>query len=101
MRKAKFLRKYYGSGYDRAFVYWDYEYHGHEYTVELNRAKGSEPLAWQHRNAQDRIDSMIEYEERHKEAEKNGYKFEDAQAALDAFLDYIEGDEHAFDKFDK
>ena len=40
MKKAKFVRKYYGRGYDRDFVYMDYEYRGHEYTVYENRAKG-------------------------------------------------------------
>ena len=58
--KAKFIRKYYGTGFDRNMVYMDYEYRGHEYTVFENRAKGSEPLAWQHRNEQNRIDTILD-----------------------------------------
>lgn len=36
MRKATFVRKYYGHGYDAHMVYLDYMYRGHEYTVEEN-----------------------------------------------------------------
>lgn len=43
MKKAKFVRKYYGRGYDAHMVYIDYEYRGHEYTVCENRAKGNAP----------------------------------------------------------
>lgn len=45
MRKATFIRKYYGRGYDAHMVYLDYMYRGHEYTVEENLAQGNEPLA--------------------------------------------------------
>lgn len=58
--KAKFIRKYYGTGFDRNMVYMDYEYRGQVYTVYENRAKGSEPLAWQHRNEQNRIDAILD-----------------------------------------
>lgn len=60
--KAKYIGKYYGSGFDRNMVYLEYEYRGHTYTVYENRAKGNEPLAWQHKTAQDRIDRIIETE---------------------------------------
>ncbi len=60
MKKAKFVRKYYGRGYDRDFVYLVYEYRGYKYVVEENTAKGSEPLSWQHRNEQAQIDRLIE-----------------------------------------
>lgn len=60
--RAVFKRKYYGKGFDRDFVFMDYEYRGKEYTVYENRAKGNEPLAWQHRNEQARIDREIEVE---------------------------------------
>ncbi len=58
--KAKFVRKYYGTGFDRNMVYMDYEYRGQVYTVFENRSKGSEPLAWQHRNEQNRIDAILD-----------------------------------------
>lgn len=33
MRKATFVRKHYGHGYDAHMVYLDYMYRGHEYTL--------------------------------------------------------------------
>ena len=66
MKKATYIGKYYGTGYDRAFVYLEYEYRGRKYEVYENRAKGNEPLAWQHKAAQDRIDREIEIEEKRK-----------------------------------
>lgn len=60
MAKAKFIGKTYGTGYNRDFVYLEYEYRGHTYEVYENRARGNEPLAWQHRNEQARIDRLIE-----------------------------------------
>lgn len=96
MKKAKFIRKYYGRGYDRDFVYLAYEYRGREYTVYENRAKGNEPLSWQHRNEQAHIDSLIEEQSRPKKP----YRYEDsAEYAFSLFLDYVEtGDETVFDK---
>jgi hypothetical protein len=64
MAKAKFIGKTYGTGYNRDFVYLEYEYRGHTYEVYENRAKGNEPLAWQHRNEQARIDRLIEDSEK-------------------------------------
>lgn len=58
--KAQFVAKHYGKGYDRDMVYLEYEYRGHRYEVYENRAKGNEPLSWQHRNEQARIDSLID-----------------------------------------
>lgn len=60
--KAKFIEKTYGSGYDKDFVFLEYEYRGRQYEVYENRAKGNEPLSWQHKNAQARIDRQIELE---------------------------------------
>ena len=58
--KAKYLGKYYGSGYNKNFVYLEYEYRGMTYTVYQNRAKGNEPIAWQHKTEQARIDSILD-----------------------------------------
>lgn len=58
--KAKFIRKYYGTGYDRHMVYLEYEYRGKRYTVSENRAKGNEPLAWQHKSEQALIDRQLD-----------------------------------------
>lgn len=41
MRKATFIRKYYGHGYDAHMVYLVYSYRGHEYTVYENLAKAT------------------------------------------------------------
>ena len=60
--KATFIRKYSGGKYEPHMIYMDYEYRGHEYTVYENRARGNEPLAWQHKSHQDSIDKIIEME---------------------------------------
>lgn len=66
MRKATFIRKYYGHGYDAHMVYLVYSYRGHEYTVYENLAQGNEPLSWQHRNEQSQIDQLIEQKEQER-----------------------------------
>lgn len=88
MEKSKFIRKYYGRGYDRCFIYMDYEYRGHEYTVYENRAKGNEPLAWQHKSEQAKIDLLIEQENQ----QKGSCMYEDtAEYGFDLFMEYVEG----------
>lgn len=57
---------YIGKSYDRDYIYLEYEYRGRTYEVYENRAKGNEPLRWQHANAQARIDNEIELEEKSK-----------------------------------
>lgn len=57
---AKFISKYRGTGYDRNSVYLEYEYRGRTYTVHENTAKGNEPLAWQHKSEQARIDRILD-----------------------------------------
>ena len=60
MAKATFIGKHYGTGYDRNMIYLEYEYRGMRYEVYENRAKGNEPLPWQHTAAQAQIDRIIE-----------------------------------------
>ena len=43
MRKATFVGKYHGHGYDAHMVYLVYSYRGHEYTVEENLLQGNNP----------------------------------------------------------
>ena len=93
--KARYIGKTYGRGYDKDFVYLEYEYRGKRYEVYENRAKGNEPLAWQHRNAQIEIDTAIERAER--AAQNAGKITETADEALQRFFDYIDGNEKAFD----
>lgn len=98
MKKATFVRKYYGIGYDAHMVYLDYEYRGHEYTVCENRAKGNAPLAWQHRSEQARIDQLIEQEERDKNAKSEPCRYEDtAQYSLDQLYNFFDGEPSVFD----
>jgi len=72
--KAKYIGKYYGTGYDRNFVFLEYEYRGHKYEVYENRAKGNEPLSWQHKSAQGEIDELIALKE--KEPKENQKPFD-------------------------
>lgn len=58
--KSKFIGKWCGKGYDRNTVYLEYEYRGERYTVTENIAKSNEPLSWQHKVEQDRIDRMLD-----------------------------------------
>jgi len=87
MKKAKFIGKSYGTGVNRDFVFLEYEYRGRTYEVYENRAKGNEPLSWQHANAQASIDAAIELEEKQKESNFVG---EPAQEALDRFFEFLE-----------
>lgn len=88
--KAKFIRKYYGSGHERNFVFMDYEYRGREYTVYINTAKGNEPLSWQHKSEQARIDRLIELEEIESKQAQKPYRYEDTvEYALDLFLNMV------------
>ena len=64
MKKATYIGKSYGTGYNKDFVYLEYEYRGYRYEVYENRAKGNEPLSWQHANEQARIDNLIEIKEK-------------------------------------
>lgn len=86
MAKAKYIGKTYGTGYNRDFIYLEYEYRGHTYEVYENRAKGNEPLSWQHANAQAMIDRNIEIAEKAKD--QSG---EPAQIGLDLFFASLEG----------
>lgn len=64
--KAKYKGKY----RDVRFcdiTYLQYEYRGYTYDVYINHNRGNEPLSWQHKMAQDRIDSIIDM----CEAERN------------------------------
>ena len=61
---AIYKRTYYTNDWGETFRFNVYEYRGHEYEVEENLSKGgSEPLAWQHRNEQARIDRIIKMDE--------------------------------------
>ena len=82
--KAKFVAKYYGRGYEKDYVFLEYEYRGHVYTVYENRARGNEPLSWQHKSEQARIDKLIEIQNMPKDPNA-----EPAQVGLDMFFDYV------------
>ena len=89
MRKATFVRKYHGRGYESHMVYLVYSYRGHEYAVYENLAQGNEPLSWQHRREQNAIDELIE--QKANEEEHTSCRYEDtADYAIDQFLDFLE-----------
>ena len=85
MNKAKYIGKYYGTGYNKDYVFLEYEYRGVKYEVYENRAKGNEPLSWQHKNAQLAIDVALD-----NPPAPQKENTEPVQEALDWFFDYIE-----------
>lgn len=58
--KAKFIKKYYRREFSRDIVEIEYEYRGVRYLVFEDRAKGNEPLSWQHKSEQARIDRILD-----------------------------------------
>ena len=83
--KARYIGKYNGTGYDRHMVYLEYEYKGYTYTVYENTAKGNEPLSWQHKAEQARIDNIIKAKEQEKNITKE--EIEKVQAELENAID--------------
>ena len=60
MKKATFKEKWYDKQ-NKCFVLV-YKYRGHEYSVCDYGWRGGEPLNWQHKNEQGRIDAEIDNE---------------------------------------
>lgn len=83
--KARYIGKYNGTGYNRHMIYLEYEYRGYTYTVYENTAKGNEPLSWQHRVEQARIDNIIKAKEQEKNITKE--EIEKAQKELENAID--------------
>lgn len=85
--RAKLIEKYYDK-HQPDLIFMDYEYRGHVYTVYENRAKGSEPLSWQHKIAQSKIDTLIKNE---KNESKKMHCYEDtAEYGFNLFWDMVE-----------
>lgn len=61
--KAKYIGRC-ADKYDRDSVELEYEYKGETYWIHIHNTKGNEPLAWQHRNEQARIDKELELREK-------------------------------------
>lgn len=78
--QAKYIGKTYGQGYDRNSVYLEYEYKGYRYTVMQNYSRGNEPLSWQHKSEQSRIDMMLSAEQTNTPSS--------AEEGLDLFYEY-------------
>lgn len=85
--KARYIGKYNGTGYNRHMVYLEYEYRGYTYTVYENTAKGNEPLSWQHKAEQARIDNLIKAKEQEKNITKE--EIEKAQKELENAIDLL------------
>lgn len=86
--KAQYIGRYESNEYGEHIVYLEYKYRGYKYTVYENRNKGNEPLSWQHKNEQGRIDRLIKIEECEKEHKKEPHVTVDE--ALDKFFAYLE-----------
>lgn len=85
--KARYIGKYNGTGYNRHMIYLEYEYRGYTYTVYENTAKGNEPLSWQHKAEQARIDNLIKAKEQEKNITKE--EIEKAQKELENAIDLL------------
>lgn len=85
--KARYIGKYNGTGYNRHMIYLEYEYKGYTYTVYENTAKGNEPLSWQHKAEQARIDNIIKAKEQEKNMTKE--EIEKAQKELENAIDLL------------
>ena len=84
MEKAKLIRSITERCFNEHFLIYEYEYRGYRYTVYVNLNKGNEPLYWQHRNEQNRIDSLIELENKAAKQEKR----QDIDKALKELFEY-------------
>ena len=69
-------------------VHLFYEYRGREYMITDEHNGYSEPMWVKHKNEQDRIDGIIEFENEQK-GKKQTYKGS-AQEGFDLFWDYVE-----------
>ena len=67
-----------------------YRYRGHEYVVTDGHNGYSETLAEQHRREQQRIDKLLEEEQRQLPPEPHSSKVDEA---IDMFLRYCEGED--------
>ena len=83
--KAKYIGKFYGTGYNRHMIFLEYEYRGYTYTVYENTAKGNEPLSWQHKAEQAKIDGLIKAKEQEEHYTKK--EIEEAQKGLEKAID--------------
>ena len=86
--KVKYIGRYESNEYGEHIVYLEYKYRGYKYTVYENRNKGNEPLSWQHKNEQGRIDRLIDIEECEKGREKVPHTT--VEDALNKFFEYLE-----------
>ena len=86
MSKAKYIGRC-ADKYDRDSVELEYEYRGETYWVHIHNTKGNEPLAWQHRSEQARIDKELELREKIKE---NHEPIETDEDWLDYFFRMLE-----------
>lgn len=84
--KAKYIGRC-ADKYDRDSVELEYEYRGETYWIHIHNTKGNEPLAWQHRNEQARIDKELELREKIKE---NHEPMETDEDWLDYFFRMLE-----------
>lgn len=76
--KAKFISKYSHREYNNLIIELEYEYRGYRYIITENKTKGNEPLSWQHKNEQARIDHIIEMENKKENLESQSSSIDEA-----------------------
>lgn len=87
MGKAKYVGKYIHTDWGTRITELEYEYRGRRYTV-TESSRGNEPLSWQHRNEQARIDSLIEYEEKSRDHDQGP----SIDETIDTLLRWMDGE---------
>lgn len=83
MEKAKFLFKARERKFNEDFTFYFWEYRGYKYTTYINHNKGNEPLQWQHKSEQDRIDGIIEQKEKQAKEQEKQTDYSDVWNDLD------------------
>jgi hypothetical protein len=58
--KARYIGKSYEKQFGRCIAHLEYEYRGMRYEVIEDIGRGNEPLAWQHKSEQTRIDRILD-----------------------------------------
>lgn len=85
--KAKYLGRCVDK-YDRDSVDLEYEYRGETYWVHIHNTKGNEPLVWQHRNAQAKINKDLELKEKISKQDNNNIEI--VEESIDYFFRMLE-----------
>ena len=81
--KAKYIGKSYERQFGRCITYLEYEYRGMRYEVIEDRGKGNEPLSWQHKSEQARIDRILDTRQTGSKGTAKGIDLDEVFALLE------------------